>query len=772
MRLILLATLAVLFPVSAFAVNLQFDWGSANLNTTVEAGGQWRMQRRANDLIGKANLNPQLCAQSSCQGHTIAPGTFGLPGEGPAVNQQAVDAPGQFSVNNDDGNLNFDQYDVTQAVTKFSQDITVDFDAFDIPFRFFARYNAHYDFENFDRPEFHPNQITPDAIADNGGNRRLSVGEATTRTRNDVQQRQLGLGFDLLDFSLNARLPFFGDRNLDLTIGRHPINWGESTVLVVGSLNTFIAPNLNALFRPAFLNLEEVFVPTGAVSWRTDLTRDIGIFGFYGYEWQPAEIPPPGSFFSFVDVGTDNATDNVNIGFGKVPEDPNRLAFANQTMLSALTDTTLTAELKPELEPDDGGQFGLGLSFYFPFLFTGTEVNLYAARYHSRLPYLSSFAGDTGCLQDAVPTGNSTTDTLALLNACPQADLNVVTQAVLSGGSARPEQNVGSTEPGSGGNAFPLDSIAFQLEYPEDIDMIGASFNAAFGDVSVQGEVSYRPNLPLQIANADLAFAALNTAFPAGCSNPGSGCEPASAADHFVIGLPPLGTPEIADIPGQAQGVPQYVLAYRGIDAVTDLQPGDRIRGFERFRVMNYILGATYIIGPDNPLRADQIILLGEAGATHILDLPGLAELQIEAAGVFTSASAGADGSGADGSRQARSTLTGPSGSRFNPTQADLDGYVDSLAWGTRIVAVIRYESVFPGISFEPVVMINNDWKGTSPGPGENYVEGRQNYMVNVEMRVRNALSFSAGYSWFTGAGERNLYRDRDFAQLGVRYRF
>ena len=39
-------------------------------------------------------------------------------------------------------------------------------------------------------------------------------------------------------------------------------------------------------------------------------------------------------------------------------------------------------------------------------------------------------------------------------------------------------------------------------------------------------------------------------------------------------------------------------------------------------------------------------------------------------------------------------------------------------------------------------------------------------------MRVKNAISWTAGYAWFTGAGERNLLRDRDFAQFGVRYRF
>ena len=775
---------AVLGPIPpAAAINLSYDWGRISINTSVELGLQWRMQDRADDLVGKSNLNPTLCEASSCQGHTIAPGELGLIGEGPAVNQQAVDAPGQFSVNFDDGNLNFDRYDLTQALAKAAQDITIDFDVLGNTWTFFTRYYAHFDHENYNRPEFHPNVITPQAIADNGDNRRLGVGDPTFIARNDVQQEQIGLNLRLLDFSLKGRVPFFGDRDLAFTIGRHLINWGESTYLAVNSLNTFSAPSLVAFQRPAFLNVEETFVPTGALSLKTDLTYDIGISGWYGFEWLPAEIHPPGGFLSFVDVGTNNTTDHVNIGFGKVAEDPDGLAFGNQSLLSALTDTSLTAPLLPEREARDGGQFGLGLSMYLPDLFTGTEMNFYYARYHSRLPYLSAYAGDTGCLQNAVPTGNELTDTLTLFNECPGIDLNVALQAVASGGTARPEQNIsGGTEPGVGGNAFPLDTVAFQLEYPEDIDLFGFSFNTAFGDVSVQGELAYRPNLPLQVAIPDLGFAALQTVFPGGCSNPGSGCEPGTEADHFNIALTPqiplldqLGVDtavSLADIPGQAQGVPQFVLDYRGIDPVTQLQPGDYIRGFERFEVMNYILGATYIIGPNNPLGADQIILLGEVGATQILDLPPLEELQIEAAGNFTSASAGADGSGADGSPQSRSGLIGPSGSRFNPQQANLKSFVDEFAWGTRLIAILRYDSVFPGISFEPVLLVLNDWQGTGPGPGENFIQGRQQYQVNVEMRVKNAISWTAGYAWFTGAEERNLLRDRDFAQFGVRYRF
>ena len=42
----------------------------------------------------------------------------------------------------------------------------------------------------------------------------------------------------------------------------------------------------------------------------------------------------------------------------------------------------------------------------------------------------------------------------------------------------------------------------------------------------------------------------------------------------------------------------------------------------------------------------------------------------------------------------------------------------------------------------------------------------------NLEMRFGRGWSAVAGYVGFYGAGEQNLLRDRDFVNLGLRYRF
>jgi len=246
----------------------------------------------------------------------------------------------------------------------------------------------------------------------------------------------------------------------------------------------------------------------------------------------------------------------------------------------------------------------------------------------------------------------------------------------------------------------------------------------------------------------------------------------------------------IGHIPGSARAFPSFVTAYRGgavgenppcaatmTDA--DYKPGIdcHIRGYERFEVYQFNFGTTRVLGPqDNAFGADQIILASEWGATWLPNLPSLEELQLEAPGTYYHASAGADGSGADSSRQACSLnpacTVGPDGIRFNPHQEDLSGFADAWSWGYRVLAIVSYESVLPGISLRPFIGWSHDVTGTSPGPAGNFVQGRKQADVLIETRYKEALSFTVGYTWFTGGGSYNLLRDRDYAQVFVRYQF
>ena len=943
-----LAVAAAMLPTTGSAVIYDSEWlggFSATLNTELQIAGQWRIQDRSKDQIGKANLNPNVC-RSACQPHLSTPaGTItgrvqlGLDAEGDRVNQVGLDAPGAGTINLDDGNLNYNKYDITQGVAQLRQDLTLDFgDVFFLRnFQIFGRVAAFHDFVNFNRPQFYPNFYTPqDRIEDdmritdldsNDGNVANNFcaptvgnpafppgtplctspggqfgepqpGTALFRRRSNQYNELVGQDIDLLDAFVQFDVPVpFTDFYGQLTIGEQIINWGESTILVVNSLNTINPPNVNALFRPAFLSLAAVFEPIGAIKYAMPLTANTSFEAFYQYDWEKVEIPPSGAFLSTIDVTLDEDINFINPGFGQVADDPDGNLNAQQQLLSGIADTQGNVPIF-EQNASNNGQFGFAYTWFLPDFNNGTELRFYYAKYNSRLPYFSAFATQESCLQQA-PDGlfgdnqnGSNPGALALSQDCGGQNTAQVAGAIVQellgegfsestylaalntedaddDGLNDPEETSGngfvcppnSFAPGSGpcAEGYVLDQFEGLLEYPEGINLYGMSFNTSFGDVSFQGEVVYRPNLPLQIDDIDVAFTALQPGAPLGCSgaNANANCVPGSTDDVYAVaatltptalsipGAPPIpigafldasggvtsglqtllnqagvdaldnlpvgGTQVyLSDAPGRAVAFPSFLDRYRGIapgtrqgslpdlpgTAADEGRRGDYIQGYERFQVIQYNVGATYVIGPGNWLRSDQIILLFEVGANQVLGFPELDELQIDGPGTNYSASVGSDGTGAPvcgaddpatsqeeniqgeaanpngvRARRANTTICGQFQPRFNSTQQQ-GGFATAFSWGYRIIGLIRHENVLPGISFETTAIFGHDVSGTSPGPGENFLEDRQVYIVNVDMRYQQNWSLVAGFTVFRGGRGFNLLTDRDFVQLGLRYRF
>jgi hypothetical protein len=50
-----------------------------------------------------------------------------------------------------------------------------------------------------------------------------------------------------------------------------------------------------------------------------------------------------------------------------------------------------------------------------------------------------------------------------------------------------------------------LGTMTYFLEYPENVNLYGASVSGVIGDVNVSGEVSYRPNLPVSLLGGGLS---------------------------------------------------------------------------------------------------------------------------------------------------------------------------------------------------------------------------------------------------------------------------
>ncbi|MCR9090120.1 DUF1302 family protein [Algiphilus sp.] len=818
------------------------------INTNIIAGTAWRINGRSTDLVGKSNLDSGVCARQfqSCQG---------LSREQSYPAERLAGAPGAPSVNGDDGNLNYDQWDIVQAPFRINQDFTLSFGNFGI----FGRWLWFYDFENNDFTEFAPNRITPDNVDDvvitddpRISNRYLdAVFSAGAPVRSKRTQgrtlSQIGTNFQLLDLNFFGRipldLPVIGEKDLIFRLGRQTVNWGESTVLVINSVNQANPANVNNLFRTGF-TLDEVFTPVGMAFASINLTNTLSLEAYYQYEWDSVEIPPQGSFFSFLDFGTPNVgqrpqsdrlapgafdgrtrfpDDEVVVGsfnssFGGAAEDPFFLGANLDNALSTLTPTTASIPRLPDDKASDQGQWGVGLKWFLPNLNFGTEFGFFFMNYHSKLPYLNAYSTSASCARPAGnPQGLSPTTTTEFLQACDNIPLAFNTRGavqlaldLVSLATRRPGVltelglvNLGAvqglTNLLSGDPTQPVDSIInfddirFQLEYPEDRRMFGFSFNTPAGsDYSLQGEVAYRPNLPLQVSFTDVAFAALGPSLSE-CHRQEVGCAGASAAEgfnadgerviydqnNFVNGNGENPYPDtinlaVGALPGVARAFPNFILPYRGQDIGTN-PAGSFIRGWEPFDVLQYNLGATRVYGQsESILGADQIIMIYEVGATHIPDFPDFDQLQIQGPDRQTThASAGADGSGADGSRLACSTnpacSVGVDGLRFNPFQAKRSEFAHSFSWGYRIVSIIRYDSVLPGLSIEPTLIWGHDINGNAPGPGGNFVEGRKTLNSTFQFRYKTAYSFNVSYQLFTGGGANHVLRDRD--NLGFFFR-
>lgn len=811
------AALISAWQIPAQAIQLNFGEITGSLNTNLTVGAAVRMEGRDQNLIGKSNLDPNVCGVVGGVNYQACQAVFR---DQVFPSEKLVAAPGAPGMRADDGDLNYDRYDLTQAVAKATQDLTLRWG----DFGFFARWLYFYDEVNNDFEETWPNIITAanassvgitgDPEANRYFDRVYGPGAAEKRHRNDDEiLNQVGHDFQLMDLNVFGRFNITDDRELYFKIGRQNLNWGESTTLVVNSLNQINPPNANNLYRVG-QQLEEVFQPVGMITLSGEAFADVQFEAFYQFEWRPLEAPAPGSYLSFADLGTNEAREVANLSFGGSADDVDAVGHPLDSPLALITPTTTRALRAPDREARNGGQYGISFKYYAENINSGTEFGFYFMNYHSRLPYVSFTSVDASCARaEGNPYGRDATNTLQFFQYCgnlPGYDSGSLAQVLQQAGIMIANSPASLADFGGslGGllaalvpnpnqplsDAVPLDTGEVFFEYPEDIKLYGVSFNTAYGDYSFQGEVAYRPNLPLQVAITDLEFAAAGPTLTR-CHNVDLGCAGTTAgrgidengnmsnygSSDFIPAPGVEAYPDTINLivgaaPGSARSFPSFVVPYRG-GTLGENPPNSYIRGFERFGVLQYNLGVTRVLSStENPIAADQIQLVGELGATHVPGLPSYDRLQIESPGVYYHASAGADGSGADGSQQACSTnpscSVGPDGARFNPHQANLDDLVDKFSWGYRIIAIIKYESVLPGVSIQPFLLFGHDVNGTAPGPAENFVEDRKQAQAIIETRWRSATTIGLGYAWFWGGGYTNVYRDRDYAQAFLRFQF
>lgn len=551
-----------------------------------------------------------------------------------------------FSTNGDDGNLAWKKNDIVARTMKLTSDLSVSMGDYGL----FVRGSGIYNLSMEAADLFNP--------ADYGAGREQPLSELTAKEK--AIKDHVGTDFDLLDAYLYARWEIF-DRALLVKAGRQVLNWGES-VFVQHGLNALISADVNQLRVPGW-EIEEVQTPVGMAVVSFDVYENIGIEGFYQYEWQETIIDVPGSFWSTNDFAGIGGT-QANIGFGRVDENmPAGSPCVGTQGPTNCVAVGSTVPRGPTVKPSDDGQFGGKLSLYVPFL-NDMDLAFYGANYHSRLPVLS---------------GTSRT-----------------------------------------GPATSADTASYFVEYPEDIQLYGLSFNTTVPwlDVAVQGEYSMKVGQPLQIDDVELLLAGLGAAG------------------------------QISPIAGATLGN-QY------------------LRGWRRFDVDQVDLSITKILGPQAFMGYDQLSMFVEAGFVNVRDMPSARVLALDAPATST--------------MNLGTAMLNPSVDGGAPDSATVDDglpntpyedYASQYSWGYKAAARFTYNSVFNVLTVEPTVLYQHDVRGNTPTPIVNFVEGRRQINLILGVNYLQAWNFDLGYAMYSGGGDQNLLSDRDYIDFSVKYSF
>lgn len=476
---------------------------------------------------------------------------------------------------------------------------------------------------------------------------------------------QVGRDIDLLDAYVYGHKEVAG-RRVDARVGRQVMNWGESTYIPNG-INAINPVDLSALRVPGS-ELREGLLPVEALDVNADLADDLSLEAFYQLLWHETKLDAAGTYFSTSDIASPGGH-NVYLGYGSalVTDSP---SFNGPTAACAVG---CRVPRGSDDRPKDEGQFGAALRYFAPW-FNDGEFGLYAMQYHSRVPVINAHTG-----------------TLASLGTNYAA------------------------------------AASYNLEYPEDIKLGGASFSTSWGLVSLQGEYALRMDQPLQIDDVEILQAALAPAAVAAAA-------PGAARNNTAA----------------AFSTNQIIRRMGGITAANFATFFNRdLKGYISRNVSSADISATRAFGP--AFGADQWLVVGEVGGTFIHDMPDKDTLRLEGPGTYTGGN---------------STLAGAEGT--TPRTA----FADRLSWGYRVTARFDYLNAIGPINLYPRISFQHDVNGTTPSPLSTYLEGRKAVSIGVGATYHQNWSADLQYTNFFGAGRYNLVNDRDFVSLNVKYSF
>lgn len=449
------------------------------------------------------------------------------------------------SANYDDGNLNYDEGIVSNALQASLE--------LDARWRFLSAYAhglSYYDFAT----------------------------ELSNRERTDLSDSAdayVGKGLELREYHLDASTRV-GGMPLHLSVGDQVLNWGESTFLRFG-VETVTPLDVAAGFRAAS-SARDVELPQGMLWAAANVTETLAVEAFYQYKWRRVRTSPVGWYFSDNDVVGIDGLNAAMAGSGLFSDQGTDLdaAFGLPAGTLGFDPDFMRIRSGGTDAPSDQGQGGLTVQWVVPRL-NSTKLAVHFLNYHSRLPLVNARTADAAAVAATTPAAVAAR-AAALEPVYAAEGLPPAAAAAAAAGTAD-LLTIGEY----------ASAASFSTEYPENIQMIGASFNTTTlrTGTLVSGEVSHHFGFPFQI----LPFDVFNAAFSPIELDPS-------------LGQGPLGR----------------------------FGPGHFVSGVKRLDKTQVEFGLRQLLGPR--LGSSQTILGVDFGYVHVWDMPGRNHLRLNAPGV------------------------------------------------------------------------------------------------------------------------------------------
>lgn len=507
-------------------------------------------------------------------------------------------------------------------------------------------------------------------------------------------------GVELLDAFVYHNYAI-ADQPGTVRLGKQVVSWGEST-FIMNSINSINPIDVSAFRRPG-AELKEGLIPVNMFFVSQNLTDQLSMEAFYQLSWKQTVVDNCGTFFSSADVAADGCNDNYNI-LNKFLTNQGLAQIAPATLAAAGISYTKEGLMLPrgkDNKAKDDGQFGMALRW----LGDNTEYGAYFMNYHSRTPFLSMQNADAAGILGSAGLGGT-------FLATPAGQL-LYNQAIAQGATVPAAQGAVG---GLGVAAGLVGNGRYFMDYPEDIRLYGLSFSTTLPTGTAwQGEISYRPNMPVQINTQDMTLKLAQ----------GIGASLSAAAAAAAAGNP--GAAGAAQAAALAQG-------------------GRFHRGYDRKEVTQIQTTFTHFF--DQVLGASRATVVGEVGLTHV--------------------------GGLGDTRYGRDAIYGSPTSIIpdSPTSAQANGwhgFVTKNSWGYRVRGILDYSDVFAGINLHPNMAFSHDVDGY--GPNGQFNEGAKAISFGLDADYQNTYTAALSYTNFFD-GRYNTLTDRDFVSMSVGVNF